>query len=271
MNYQCNDLVKSCRKLESGLRLGQEGIHACQLGQFASPLYWSADEAAKTKITREMIVEKRKWLFRLLNDEHIDFPCKQCHMVRTKRYEDVNFARLGHIDLAATTVCNLRCSFCGYTVQDLFSESKYDALAILREFTAEDVEWDAAVDFNGGEPTLLRDLDEYISYFSSRRMRVFLYTNAVKFRQSVYDGLINGSIRWVVTSLDAGSPSSFMRIKKKDHFLQVVENLTRYAYAGSQGGGSWRSSISFARITVATTILPDLHTRCLLFVHKKSG
>jgi hypothetical protein len=41
----------------------------------------------------------------------------------------------------------------------------------------------------------------------------------------------------VYTSLDAGTPSSFLHIKKRDYFLQVLENLTRYAYAGSQGGG----------------------------------
>lgn len=237
MNYNRNDLVKSCRKLESGLRLGQEGIHACQIGPFCSPLYWSGDEASQIKITREMIAEKRKWLFQILNDDHSDIPCKQCHMVRTKPYEDVDFTRLGHVDLAATTICNLRCSFCGYTVHNSFSKAKYDALAILREFTEEDIEWDSAVDFNGGEPTLLRDLDDYIDYFNSRRIRVFLYTNAVKYKQSIYDGLVNGSIRWVCTSLDAGSPSSFLRLKKRDYFLQVLENLTRYAYAGGQGGG----------------------------------
>ncbi|MDB4264752.1 radical SAM protein, partial [bacterium] len=218
MNYHSDDLVKSCRKLESGIRLGQEGIHSCQIGPFCSPLFWSGDEVSKIKITKDMIVEKRKWLFQMLNDDHSDIACKHCHMVRAKRYEDVEFTRLGHIDLAATTICNLRCTFCGYAVHDLFSEAKYDALAILREFNAQDVEWDSAVDFNGGEPTLLRDFDEYIDYFASRRIRIFLYTNAVKFRQSVYDRLVDGSIRWVCTSLDSGSPSTFLHIKKRNYF-----------------------------------------------------
>ncbi|MFZ2448629.1 MAG: radical SAM protein [Syntrophobacteraceae bacterium] len=237
MNHHPHDLVKSCRRLESGLRLGQEGIHACQLGQLSSPIYWSADEASQIKITREMIVEKRKWLFGLLNDEQSDISCKGCRQVRTKRYEEVDFTKLGRIDLAATTICNLRCAFCGYAKHNDFNESKYDALAVLKEFAAEDVVWDSAVDFNGGEPALLPDIDEYLDYFASRRIRVLLYTNAVKFRQSIHDGLANGSIQWVCTSLDAGSPSSFMRLKKRDHYLQVVENLSRYAHAGSRGGG----------------------------------
>ena len=184
-----------------------------------------------------MIVEKRKWLFELLNDDHSDISCKGCKLVRTKLYSDVNFTRLGHIDLAATTICNLRCVFCGYTKRGEFYNSKYDALSILREFAAEDVEWDSVVDFNGGEPALLRDMDEYLDFFASRRIRVILYTNAVEFKQSIYDRLADGSIQWVCTSLDAGTPSSFMRLKKRDHYLQVLENLTRYAHAGSQGGG----------------------------------
>ena len=108
----------------------------------------------------------------------------------------------------------------------------------LREFQPEDVEWDAAVDFNGGEPTLLENLSDYIAYFNSRRIRIYLYTNGVCFSRSVYDAIANGNIRWVCSSLDAGCPSTFKNVKGADAFFQVVENLTRYAYAGSQGNGS---------------------------------
>lgn len=230
-------LVKSCPKLESGLRLGQEGIHACQLGPFSSPIYWTAEEAAQTTITREMIVEKRKWIFELLNDNHSETPCKHCHMVVNKPLNEVRFDQLGHIDLAATTTCNLRCSFCGYTKHDSFADARYDALAVLRLFSADDVVWDAAVDFNGGEPTLLKDFDDYIAYFDSRRIRVFLYTNGVIYRQSVYDGLANGTVRWACISLDAGTPSTFERLKKSNRFSDVLDNIARYAEAGSKGGG----------------------------------
>lgn len=237
MTIQQPKLVKSCPKLESGLRLGQEGIHACQLGPFSSPIYWTAAEAAKTTITREMISEKRQWIFDLLNDDHSETPCKHCHMVVLKKPEEVRFDQLGHIDLAATTTCNLRCNFCGYTQFDSFAEAKYDALTVLRLFAPEDVVWDAAVDFNGGEPTLLKDFDDYIDYFASRRIRVFLYTNAVIYRQSVYDGLAKGTIRWVCASLDAGTPSSYDKIKKSKRYADVLETITRYAHAGNLGGG----------------------------------
>ncbi|MEI7429027.1 MAG: radical SAM protein [Betaproteobacteria bacterium] len=247
MNNQTKGLVKSCPKLESGLRLGQEGIHACQLGPFSSPIYWTAEEAIGINITRDMIVEKRRWIFDLLNDSHSDTPCKHCHMVVLKRPEDVRFDQLGHIDLAATTTCNLRCTFCAYTQLDTFAEAKYDALSVLRLFDPIDVVWDAAVDFNGGEPTLLKDFDEYIEYFASRRIRVFLYTNALIFRQSVYDGLVKGTIRWVCASLDAGSPSTYERLKKSKRYSNVLETITRYAHAGNLGGGQLSVKYIFSK------------------------
>jgi len=239
MNHRPDDLVKSCPRLESGLRLGSDGVRACVLGAFAAPLYWSAEEAATLTITKDMILEKRRQLFDKLNDETCaeDFDCRHCQMVRTKRFADVDFTHLGQIDHAATTICNLRCSFCGFTQHDSFMKKPYDELAILREFSPEDVEWDSVVDFNGGEPSLLPNVDEHLAYFASRRIRVRFMTNGIKFHPSVYEGLANGSIQWVCTSVDAGTPSTYLRMKQRDYYLQVLETLARYAHAGSQGGG----------------------------------
>jgi len=229
--------VKSCPKLESGFRFAIDGIRACELGPFHSPLYWSAEEVVNLEFTGEMIAQKRRWLFDLLNDERTDIPCKHCQMVVMKKRDEVNFNRLGHIDLAADTRCNLRCSFCGYTHTNSFSEPKYDPLKILRLFEPNDVQWDSAVDFGGGEPTLLSNFDEYIDYFKSRRIRVFLYTNGTIYRQSVSDGLSSGSIRWACISLDSGTPRTYQRIKKSDSFHTVIENIARYSRAAQKGAG----------------------------------
>lgn len=238
-SYCDSDIVKSCPRLESGLRFGPDGIRACVLGAFAAPLFWTAEEAARTEITKKMIIEKRQWLFDMLNDggAGMEMDCRHCQMVREKPFGEVQFHLLGQIDHAATTVCNLRCKFCGFTHRDLFIEKRYDDLAILRLFSSEDVEWDSVVDFNGGEPTLLPNVEEYLDYFHSRRIRVRFMTNGVQFHQAVYDGLANGTIQWACTSVDAGTPSTYLRIKQRDAYLQVLENLTRYAHAGSKGGG----------------------------------
>jgi MoaA/NifB/PqqE/SkfB family radical SAM enzyme len=232
-----DDVVKTCPKLESGLFLSIIGLRACTRGALMPPLFCSSNDINQGLVTREFIIRKRKEYIRMLNDRHSEMDCKSCLMVTQKRYGDISFNRLGHVDLQHYSICNLRCSYCAYTRDDIHLAPQYDALAVLNLFSAEDVEWNAHVDFAGGEPTLLENIGEYLEFFRSRRIRVLLHTNGLLFSQTIYDGLANGSLYWVTTSLDAGTPSTFMALRGRDTYLQVMETLSRYAVAGSKGKG----------------------------------
>jgi hypothetical protein len=232
-----DEIVKTCSKLESGLYLSIKGLRACTRGALAPPLFCSVEELTKGKISKELIIEERKRYIQMLNDDHSDMDCKNCLMVENKRYGDIKFSQLGHIDLQHYSICNLRCTYCNYTRQNEHFPPCYNAIDVLRLFSDEDVQWNAHVDFAGGEPTLLENLEEYLKFFRTRRIRVLMHTNAVRFNQAVYDGLADGSIYWVTTSLDAGTPSTFENLRGRDKYLQVIENLCRYAVAGSKGKG----------------------------------
>jgi wyosine [tRNA(Phe)-imidazoG37] synthetase (radical SAM superfamily) len=245
MKYQADDIVKSCPKLESGLRFGPEGIRACQLGPFAAPLYWNEEEAAALSVTKDMIILKRKELFNKLNDDTSELICKKCSMMVEKRYAEVDFTRLGRIDHAPRTICNLRCNFCGFTHAEKagdekngFIESQYESLKFLKVFTEADVLWDAAVDFNGGETSLLKNLDEYLNYFRKMKITILCFSNAVKYSESMALALRDGVIQWLVVSVDAGCSSTYHETKKLDVYPKVLENLSKYASMGSGAGGS---------------------------------
>lgn len=201
------------------------------------PQFCTAEDVRRGLVTKEFIVEARKQYIRMLNDDHSPMDCKRCLMVERKRYGDIDFSRLGHVDLQHYSVCNLRCSYCAYTRDDMHYLPQYDALAVLDLFSPGEVDWNAHVDFAGGEPTLLKNLAAYLEFFRTRRFRVLMFTNAVRFSQAIYDGLAAGSIYWVTTSVDAGTPSTFEALRGHDRYLRVLENLSRYAVAGSQGKG----------------------------------
>ena len=246
MEYAENEIVKTCPKLEAGLRFGPEGLRACQLGPFAAPVYWSEKELNTKKITKEDLIKKRKDLFNQLNDNTTDVVCKKCSMVEQKAFKEVRFDQLGVIDHAPRTVCNLRCDFCGFTVaekegrtEEGFVEQQFDSLEIMKLFKPEDVRWDSWVDFNGGETSLLKNIREYVEFFAQMKIRVLLFTNSVKFDSSIYNGLKDGSIQWVVTSIDAGTASTYMETKLGNQYEKVLENSARYAYAGAHGGGNF--------------------------------
>lgn len=237
--YQPDDIVKSCQRLESGLRFSTEAIYACNIGAASfPPPHATAEEARRKPVTKAFLIEKRQQLFEMLNDETSDIFCKKCAFVIEKPFREVRFDQLGHLDLAHYTTCNLRCSFCSYTVEDNFVPAQYDALKILEEFSPEDSQWDALVNFNGGEPSLLKDLKQYLDFFATNRIRILLYTNAVRYRQEIYDGIHSGIIPWLVVGLDAGTPSTFDSMKKSTKFQTALDNITRYAHAGSSGRGS---------------------------------
>lgn len=235
--FHPDDIVKTCSKLVSGLNLSIKGLRACTRGALVSPIFCTVEELTTGTITKDHIIEKRKECLRMLNDGHSEMDCKSCLMVEYKRYGDIVFSQLGHVDLQHYSICNLRCTYCNYTREGEHFLPQYDALDVFRLFFAEDVLWNAHVDFAGGEPTLLENLEEYLDYFRTRRIRVLMYTNAVRFSQAIYDGLADGSLFWVTTSLDAGTPSTYQKLRGRDYYIQVLENLSRYAVAGSKGKG----------------------------------
>jgi organic radical activating enzyme len=245
LKFKSFDVVKSCSKLESGLRFGPEGIRACQLGPFAAPLYWNEEEAAGLSVTKDMIINKRMQLFEKLNDDHSELICKKCSMMVEKKFEDVDFTRLGRIDHAPRTICNLRCNFCGFTQAENagdekngFIESQYESLKFLRVFDEADVLWDSAVDFNGGETSLMKNLGEYLDYFRKMKITILCFSNAVKYSEPMAQAVRDGVIQWLVVSVDAGSSSTYFRTKKLDVYPKVLENLSKYASMGSGQGGS---------------------------------
>ena len=235
--FRPDDIVKTCHKLESGLFMGSSGIRPCSRGALVPPVYCTTEELIHANYNLDLIVERRKQCVAMLNDDQSDIDCKRCLMVEQKRYGDISFSRLDHVDVQHYSICNLRCTYCQYTIQNWRVTPQYDALEILRQFSPEDIEWNAHVDFAGGEPTLLENLEEYLDFFRTRRIRVLMHTNGVKFHQAIYDGLADGSLYWVTVSLDAGTPSTYKQLRGGDYYLHVMENLSRYAVAGSKGKG----------------------------------
>ena len=58
MDFNPNDVVKTCPRIESGLRLGPDAIRPCILTVFESPIFWKAEEVPED-LTKKQIMEKK--------------------------------------------------------------------------------------------------------------------------------------------------------------------------------------------------------------------
>jgi len=251
-SFKADDIVMSCSRIESGLRLAHDGVRACTFstGAVEAPNYWDVDNIP-IDINKNMIVEKRKELFNRLNDStDTDLLCRKCtHWVK-KKYEEVRFDQIEFLNVAHFSACNLRCNYCGFTKTNDFQKEKYSALKILRQFSKEDVTFESSVDFNAGEPTLMKDLSEHLEYFRSNGMRVRLYSNGVIYSQAVFDAVQDGTITWLIISVDAGTPTTYTKTKKADNFNDVIANIAKYREAEINGKGKVAAKYIFTEDTL---------------------
>lgn len=238
-----NDVVKSCRYMETGSCFQEEGVRCCVHGDIYSPVLITAEEMRKG-VTYDLAVQRRREHFERVNGlrEGPTGSCLGCGHLKEKKFKDVNFEYLGgeHLpggmNIQHYTKCNERCTYCQFTVDDNFVGPQYEFLGYLEEFRKRGKlrggNW---IDFSGGEPATLKNFDEILSYFLSHKMgTVVVYTNATVYKQSIYDALKKNQII-ITTSLDTGLPSTYKKLRGLDFYPKVVANLMRYRNSGTSG------------------------------------
>ena len=243
-NFKPTDKVKICKYIESGVRFSYEGITCCCANTFVSPVIITAEEMKSGKITYELVVQRRIELFERLNGlrEGDTGACLKCNLLMEREYKDVNFEYLGGhgytsgFNIQHFTSCNLRCSYCSFTVENKFKPPIYTNLIEFIELFRSRGKliggnW---IEFNGGEPTLLDNFDEILDYLVKNDCgTVMLFSNSLKYSESVYNALKENKIL-ITTSIDAGTPSTYKKMKRVDGYAKVLDNMIRYKSSGTK-------------------------------------
>ena len=239
-NFNENDKIKICSAIERGVRFGAEGVTCCGGSDILSPVIITAEEMASGNVTYDLVVQRRIELFERLNGlrEGPTGSCLKCSLLTERRYGDVNFEYLGNHDIRGVcsfniqhyTMCNLRCSYCLFTIQNNFKPPKYNNIIEFIELfrSRGKLLGGSWIDFNGGEPAILDNFDEILDYLVENNVgSVVIYTNSLKYSQSIYNALKENKIH-IFTSIDAGTPSTYKSMKRVDGFAKVISNMIRY-------------------------------------------
>ncbi|OEJ15968.1 hypothetical protein BFL38_10955 [Brachyspira hampsonii] len=241
--FQPDDIVKSCPYIEAGVWFNIRGMACCCLSTYTSPELVTSDEINSDNLTYELLVQRRKELFEAVNGlRDLDTKsCKKCLQLIEKKYKDVNFEYLGGVHKGSSfniqhfTSCNLRCTYCAYTISNNFVKPQYDILKIMELYREKGKllgnNW---IDFNGGEPSLLENFDEILSYLIDNNLgTIVLYSNAVKYSDGILNALKNDNVM-LVTSIDSGTVSSYKNIHGGNAFHKVFNNLIKYKSSGTK-------------------------------------
>jgi sulfatase maturation enzyme AslB (radical SAM superfamily) len=201
-------------------------------------------------ITPELISTRRRRLFEAingLNDDPLE-GCAHCNLIKTKYYKDVNFDYIGGLDPATCgascfnisyfTACNSRCKYCVYTIENDFKPPQYNnIIEVIESYRGQNrLLYPNAIDYNGGEPTILKNFAEILNYLVDNNIGyVTLYSNGIIYSDAIYNTLRENKIG-LITSVDAGTPSTYQEVHGggKDRFAQVMENMTRYRLSGTK-------------------------------------
>ena len=227
-------MYKTCKDLEESLYVAPNEIRACCQRFFYDGKIRGDAKLLEIKEnitpTSNDIKKAREKLFNeIQNDENEQ--CKGCiFLKKTQKKPDLS-SNISHLSIEHHSVCNLRCSYCS-DVYYAGKKSKYNVVEFI-SFLSKDKALDSCqqVVWGGGEPTLDKSFEEILEEIhkhANPNIYHRVFTNSVRFSEAIPKFLKKSLIK-ITTSIDAGTPETFKKVRGRPKFYNVFENLRSYA------------------------------------------
>jgi glycosyltransferase involved in cell wall biosynthesis len=162
-----------------------------------------------------------------------DTPCSGCPFMEFKEWGEIENLQVKYLSMEHHSVCNLRCTYCDekYYGGARPSYNVIDTLEKLQENGAfESLE---TVVWGGGEPLLDKNFYQmFLSIATSNpgiKQRVL--SNSKIYSNELATELSRENTE-LITSIDAGTEDTFLKIRGRGSLDRVMGNLQRYATAG---------------------------------------
>ncbi len=228
---------KYCKNLINSLSFHQRNVRFCttlQLGELIS------EYKEKTGLElAEKIINLRAAIKNNLDTDIIPEGCKNCIY---KNNEYIGTDKISQIDLYYWYHCNCGCFYCSYRdeTKGEFSDKEkegnpliYKTIKQLYKHDKID-KYNLIVRFGGGELGVLKEFPKLIDLFLKNNvLNVWCESSGVKYSKSVEKLLKNG--KGVITvAVCSGDRDIYKKIKQRDKYKQVMNNLKNYAKAAKK-------------------------------------
>ena len=237
-----DDATLSCQWLEAGLGFSPSGLHNCPVthhGDRGWPLVapFSGGPVPVDEIIASRERRKREVAAGACPE------CKDCFLLERKIWQPREYL-VEVINICHSSACNLRCNYC--YLQGPMPASRcwndpenlrrgrtpYNIMpTILDMMDKGQIAPHTVINWAGGEPTMLEEFEELLERTMAFGMWQYLATNGTLFSEGTMRGILAGKVS-VVCSVDAGTPETYRKMKERELFAKVWENLARYAREG---------------------------------------
>lgn len=159
--------------------------------------------------------------------------------------------------LEVTNRCNLLCETCPRTFETLEPPADMD-LDLFRKIIDQVPGLARAVLHGVGEPMLVKELPEMVRILKERGVYVLFNTNGTLLTRRHAKALIDANLDELRVSLDAADAEGFLKVRGRDYFDRIVNNLRRFV-AYQKETGAQRPVLSLWLTGMQETIacLPD--------------
>ncbi|SHN55564.1 radical SAM protein [Desulfovibrio litoralis] len=126
--------------------------------------------------------------------------------------------------------CNCKCVYCDYW-HPRKKEKLYSVLPLLKTLVHQNrLAPQCSISWGGGESTILKEFDEASAWLTAKGYTQLVHSNALLYSKGITSLLKSGKGD-VNVSLDSGTKETYYKIKGRDHWDKVIENLTEYSKA----------------------------------------
>lgn len=225
----------SCDDLQDSIFLAPNEVRTCCKRFFVDGerrgdvVLDGIDLAPDRPLDLQQIAIAKMRLIRDINQGEVT-SCAGCPFLKRKNWKSKIPTSFNYISLEHHSVCNLRCTYCDETY---FGGKRptFDVFSTLNAHrTHSFLETDTLFVWGGGEPLVDPEIDDLLEQLEGLvpgGNHRFL-SNATRYSQTVAK-LLRNERASLVTSIDAGTESTFRKVRGRPGLHRVIENLHSYA------------------------------------------
>ncbi len=221
----------SCPWIEHGLVFFKYKLaQCCNCGHIGSSQPLIRNNFIGQRINWQRVFKIKNMYRKFHKKGKIHAGCLNCPYLEEKDWDGQNY--IDNLYISHWTHCNSKCIYC-YSAQhpEEFSINKaYNIMPYIKEmFESGILKPGGQISFGGGEPTLLNEFEELVTYLLDNYFwNIRVHSSGIKYSKALARA-INEIRGYVVVSVDAGSSEVYEKVKGVPCYNEVRESIRKYA------------------------------------------